>query len=58
MPKSSKSNDCRQSMRETWAPKSDLTLVRVDFVFYSFDVLFVWFVPRNGPWNSMDSLLS
>ena len=42
----------RLRMRETWAPKiakSALSLVRVDFLFCSFDVLFVWFVPRNGP---------
>ena len=26
-----------------------LSVVRVDFLFCSFDVLFIWFVPRNGP---------
>ena len=39
----------RLRMRETLAPNS---LVRVGFLFdlfCPFDVLFVWFVPRNGP---------
>ena len=30
-------------------PKSAWSLVRADFLFCSFDVLFVWFLPRNGP---------
>ena len=50
--------------RQSWktsAHARNLSLVRVDFLFDLFcscDVLFVWFVPRNGPSNSMDSLLS
>ena len=50
-------NGCSQSSRFPTAGQGerssgneiDLSLVRVDFLLCSFDVLFVWFVPRNGP---------